>query len=1735
MIAARDRFPRFVFRSTALALLSALVLLTGCGGGGGGGGGKKANPDPAEGVSFLGFSFRTAPTTTTTTPPLEDATASPPSLGGPLNTVVIFRFDGVPVGTFDQTTLPVFTTPGEIDPSAGAPASNPVIPAKGTYVPVGNTVEFRPFVPTGAIHPVVSAPAGSIPGLFPASIYTALVSTNPLSMIDNLLGSGGTVKFGTTSNEAAYFPLDPNAADPPAVIAKIPADGTDTFFPGIFSNQPITGGADVFAPGPDSILLTYDRALLPTTANLSGTDIDGDGLVDGNFFMRSRATELLVAHQVPANTFGAHAAFSALSGLEVGDAPASNGNDVVLQSAGVLVGPDASLPGQPVSLAPGRDPDLLFAILEVLGDSDQLGVADRLMGDPSFAQFGVEADEGAASAALDTGLDSAVGLTTLLDGRLVTYDQATRRIYELLPTVIRRRPSPGVTPGPPVLVSLAVGNGVTGFRSAEVVGPADREIIDLAQAPSGELFALAHDIGAPFPSIIRLQPIDRDSNGVFGDDDGVFLNEAGDVLLNLSSAYADMVFESDRTVLALNRSTDTIDRINIDTGSVSTAVAGVAAFDMPLGGFPGGLSPARALTAGFMEIDVNVALVTNSETGALVRVSPVGILPIGQSVSVMQRNTFSSLVGGSVVVSNPGEPIVNLGASAISTVITADPQAGPGITITDTFIEDFDTNTLEGDAQTSLGPTAEWALPLSGGLTTKVLRASTGLVETSALGNFLPSPRDNYKPLQAYVRSPAPPDTFIIGSSTAVNGGIDYVDDPEVSTSMGVYREIFLNTISQEFPLPNGSTPGISEPTTVQGGRFAFGDFIVPPGVRVIGIGSNPLVITASGSVVIGGMIDVSGRTGLTDDSFDSGFLPVRGGPGGPGGGRGGDAHPTIFDPSGPGSIDQYVTPEKAENGLGPVVSATGKISFQPVGGRGAVSTAGYRPTNSDDSFPAAGVITPATPGTHPDMPGFRHSSDWMLGSEIHRPPGGGGGSFRSVGQPSHYGSGSYLVQSDSTFFPFSMCGSMNDQFQFIQYGNEENLQRGLMPNTPLQCVYMLGTPGNLSYRLPGTLPGVSPFADGNPENDFLGEGGEVPVLIGGQGGGGGGTRVDSIDQSEWAADRLGAPDSLTPPFYTFLSLGVLTSPTVYDSKGGAGGGGGGAVQIRSFGDITIQRTGYIKATGGIGGGGEVIGNSISAGGGGGGSGGAILLQAAGTITLEADATNTEAGYLDADDMAQGASLNVSGGFGDDARDDPQDPNNAFQQDLQYHHGRGDGGQGGMGIIQLQAGIDLEVEPGVTMFANQRAVLKYGDGSEPVSERWNPRIEDDQRDHPYLRGLYDPQDDNDLRPFDVRYIDMLHYRYFNNNDTGPVDHFYTLNGAYPPIIPHPTGDMGQSLIHESPASSGTFWGDTKMMEHPDVPGLMVVQEPEPEKRIKLMNPIEDTLRRIDEGGPNIQSNLKNAADQLFNDNYEPELFAQYGHAPGIPYEPDDEIPFAVRLSDTFIARVLADEDKNQTTGNPVMIEQDGQMILDPSTLVSRLPVVHPDKTPKPLSGTSRGISKWLDYAGATIRSRALDGRSPPFFEPINGTFNAAQGPVSPELDGVVMISGNAPDAPTLAKLVKNAEAKLSAGTNPPPLNDIKVDAPDVPIGGGISGIENAVSNNAMVSLMFQGAYTVRSGSHVPDLTTLTPWVSDLTELDGFPLVRFQVVFNLDSDDPQFSFGASSMRPAVDYVRMRSTY
>src|SRR5262245_8785969 len=369
----------------AAGVAGVLGLLAGCGGGGKG-------PQPGTSVHFTGFTFQIADNAPTSTPPMEDLTSVPPTVGAPIDTRVIFNFDGVPQGPYTQSSLPVFTTPANIPPESFPPAGSAPVPAKGNYVLVGNTVEFRPFIPVQPLSVSLVSPPESVPGLLPGTVYTAQVSTAPSVKLPNLVGAGGTVQFGTTSNPASYFSGGTNDGKPPVVTKTEPAEGAINFSPGPFNPVAPGAAAPTFPTGPSVFTLTFDHPLTPTSANLFGTDADGDGLKDANFFVRSRATRLLVAHTVPASSSvgSFSASFPALSGLVEGQAAPPSGSAIFLhnsQGPGALPGGDAALASTPSSLAVGADPSLLFVVLKVDGGNDQLTVVDHVLGDPSFAQI----------------------------------------------------------------------------------------------------------------------------------------------------------------------------------------------------------------------------------------------------------------------------------------------------------------------------------------------------------------------------------------------------------------------------------------------------------------------------------------------------------------------------------------------------------------------------------------------------------------------------------------------------------------------------------------------------------------------------------------------------------------------------------------------------------------------------------------------------------------------------------------------------------------------------------------------------------------------------------------------------------------------------------------------------------------------------------------------------------------------------------------------------------------------------------------------------------------------------------------------------------------------------------------------------------------------------------------------------------------------------------------------------
>lgn len=206
-----------------------------------------------------------------------------------------------------------------------------------------------------------------------------------------------------------------------------------------------------------------------------------------------------------------------------------------------------------------------------------------------------------------------------------------------------------------------------------------------------------------------------------------------------------------------------------------------------------------------------------------------------------------------------------------------------------------------------------------------------------------------------------------------------------------------------------------------------------------------------------------------------------------------------------------------------------------------------------------------------------------------------------------------------------------------------------------------------------GGAPGDPVFADENPDNNFFGLKGEFADLKGGQGGGGGGSRWDSLNPNCVPATPAGNPTCM------------------WDAKGGGGGGGGGALAIHALGRIEITKYGSILARGGAGGGGEQLGVSNFGGAGGGGSGGAVILHSGDRIILGEDFISPgNPNFKDPD--FYGAVIDVSGGMMGDAKvthhkvlaenDDPcpkmDDPKNGF-----CRLSVGDGGQGGYGIIQL--------------------------------------------------------------------------------------------------------------------------------------------------------------------------------------------------------------------------------------------------------------------------------------------------------------------------------------------------------------------------------------------------------------------------------------------------------------------
>lgn len=433
-------------------------------------------------------------------------------------------------------------------------------------------------------------------------------------------------------------------------------------------------------------------------------------------------------------------------------------------------------------------------------------------------------------------------------------------------------------------------------------------------------------------------------------------------------------------------------------------------------------------------------------------------------------------------------------------------------------------------------------------------------------------------------------------------------------------RTLVFDTNRMSFPLYDGSTPDAAPGTEIIGGVFPFTDINIPDGIIIEVRGSNPLVFTATGTIRIGGEITARGTNGTHENAYDSAVTSVPGGPGGSGGGRGGHGHPIHYWPADDISNLTLVSPAYGGRGWGPK-------NEEQIGGIGG----------------QCGILDHAAAGQYGTDQEINCQETSSQHNNGYKTPGGGGGSMLNKGRfPNRDGIGNVLADGKGGFL---VRGFKEPDFDVLDRGP----------------------------------PGLWPFSDGDPLNNFIGVQGEYQVPFGGQGGGSGGSTLDSYYCGAWC--QLDSDPNNDQLCEAEFSIPPVWADSVGDSRGAGGGGGGGVVVLQALGKITLENTCDIYCQGGTGGGGEMLGCGAWSGSGGGGSGGAVLAQSAINIKVNKRTTiNVDRGGAG---LATAESGYAGGGCPGARRDNTI----------------GAGGYGSVGIIQLQVPINSvpNVDPGADL------------------------------------------------------------------------------------------------------------------------------------------------------------------------------------------------------------------------------------------------------------------------------------------------------------------------------------------------------------------------------------------------------------------------------------------------------
>ena len=373
-------------------------------------------------------------------------------------------------------------------------------------------------------------------------------------------------------------------------------------------------------------------------------------------------------------------------------------------------------------------------------------------------------------------------------------------------------------------------------------------------------------------------------------------------------------------------------------------------------------------------------------TGALLRVTPTGILPQNHLVRVVLTRDFKDIVGDSNLVS------VTVGSFLVSTA--TDPGTSTPGAAADQILEQFSTDTLEDTTTVLPAPRADWA--------------SQGLLKAGF----------------AFGGTGGPPD-----------GDFDWKIGNDLPASPTNRPVVPLDT---SFSVIINQQQDFTQ-TVVNGVVDIRNLLITESGILKI-TGPNPCKILVAGSATINGVIDIRGTDDLSVASLDSANLPEPGAAGNAGGGSGGTASQLTSqsDPAGGNGFGAFANPDGGgiggESGFNHLWPADGDDAHRrPAGGGGGTLghnafrpigiVAGYANLNScpdqavvgfdaEQGFSGSPVATGVLSGASPPiggMPGPRPFFDsdpendfWgtmknnttgqLIPGELSRPWAGAGG-----------------------------------------------------------------------------------------------------------------------------------------------------------------------------------------------------------------------------------------------------------------------------------------------------------------------------------------------------------------------------------------------------------------------------------------------------------------------------------------------------------------------------------------------------------------------------------------------------------------------------------------------------------------------------------------------------------------------------------------------------------------------